>query len=171
MARTVPANVKESFNSQESSDVKVILLTINQNALEAPLHVCNIIVERLDADAERVYYGITSRGIAYDYAAFECSIANDESGAAPEASLSIPNASRKIIEAIERMDNSPIRVTMELVFADFPDDVIMKLEDFEMANIKYNDDVITGTITRDLLFSEPCPCHTFNANDYPYLFK
>lgn len=164
--RVISSSLRKEVMGDESADVKIFLLTITHSSLAYPIRVSSHPLTRIDEDDERVYYGVVSNGITYEYGGFDCALANDESGAAPTISVTIPYASREIIENIEHMGNDIAKVTIQLVLGDNPNDVVMELKDFDMTDITYDDTQITGTISRDMLFQEPFPCHTFNNYEW-----
>lgn len=169
MARKISDSLRNSIVAQESADVKIFLITLTQDGLDEPIRVCSQGTQRVEETMERVSYGVISNGITYEQAGFSIVLSEDSDGAIPTVQVSIPNASRDIITAIEKLDNKPVRVSIDMILADNPDDVVMSLVDFDMTNIKYDDDVISGTITRELLFQEPVPCHRFTPTAFPFL--
>lgn len=168
MARQVSSALRNAVSQQESSDVKIFLVTLQQGNND-PIRVCSQGIQRVYEDDTKVTYGVISNGNTFDQGGFSTVLSDDSDGTVPTVQISIPNVSRDIITAIERLDNKPVKVTIELIFAEAPDDVLMRLADFDMTNIKYDDDAITGTITRELLFTEPVPCHRMTPNSYPFL--
>ena len=185
MARKLSAKLRQALTSQENADVKIFLVTFTQGDMK--IQVCSQGIRRLTVEDYRQYrteseaqsyeanldrvvtYGLVSKGRLFEQAGFSIALGEDNEGTVPTVQLSIPNASRDIITQIEQLDNKPVKVTIELVFSEDPDDILMSLEDFDMTNIKYDDDVISGTITRELLFTEPVPCHRFVPSNYNFL--
>lgn len=185
MARKISAKLRQSITAQENADVKIFLVDMVQGDMS--IHVCSQGIRRLTPDDYRTYrseqdaidyeanlarvvsYGLVSNGVLYEQAGFSVVLSEDSEGTVPTVQVSIPNVSRDIIEQIERLENKPVKVTIRLIFSDDPDDILMELTDFDMTNIKYDDDVITGIISRELLFTEPCPQHRFSPNSYSYM--
>lgn len=157
--------------SEDSPLIKVFLLTINHRDLEEPIRVSSDATVRLRETQENVIYGTISNGIEYLYAGFEAALLNDETGAIPQVQITIPNAHRSIIEAIESMGSGPVSVGLQLVFADTPDVVEMDIKGLELSQITYDETSITGTISRDLLFNEPFPTRSFTPQEWPFLFQ
>jgi hypothetical protein len=116
-----------------------------------------------------VTYGVISKGRLFEQGGFSVVLSDDSEGTVPSVQISIPNVSRDIINSIELLKNEPVKVDIELIFAEDPDDILMSLTDFDMTNITYNDDAITGTISRELLFTEPMPQHRFAPVYFPFL--
>lgn len=103
MARTVSSKVRKHVQSEIDPLVKVFLITIRHKDLTEPIRVSSDPTERVDADSINVIYGTVSRGLTFYYAGFEAALVSDEEGAAPQTQLSLPNADRKLVEAIESM--------------------------------------------------------------------
>lgn len=171
MARKISKKVRTHVQSEVDSLVKVFLITIKHEDLSEPIRVSSDPTERISADAKNVIYGTVSQGRTFYYAGFEAALANDEDGSAPQVEISIPNVHRSMVEAIERMGSGPVSVDIELVFADSPDNIEVKLSNMELSNITYDESVISGTVSRDLLFEEPYPFRAFTPRDYPFLFS
>ena len=152
MARTVSSKVRKHVQSEIDPLVKVFLITIRHKDLTEPIRVSSDPTERVDADSINVIYGTVSRGLTFYYAGFEAALVSDEEGAAPQTQISLPNADRKLVEAIESMGPGPVAVDIELVFADTPDVVEVGLYDMELSKITYDESTISGIVSRDLLF-------------------
>ena len=185
MARKVSTKLRQAIMSQEGTDVKIFLVTLSQG--DKTIQVCSQGIRRLTPEDYRTYrseqdaqdyesnldrvvtYGLVSNGRLFEQAGFSTILSEDSEGTVPTVQIAIPNASRDIIEQIERLENKPVKVTIELVFSEDPDDILMSLVDFDMTNIKYDDDQISGTITRELLFTEPVPQHRFSPTDFRFL--
>lgn len=171
MPRAVSSRAKAHVQSEIDQLVKVFLITINHEDLSEPVRVSSDPTEKIDETAQNVIYGTRSRGKVFYYAGFEASLANDEDGAAPMVQISIPNADRSMIEAIEMMGPGPVSVDVELVFADTPDIVEVAMMNMELTRITYDESTISGIISRDLLFTEPYPFRSFTPQEYPFLFS
>lgn len=168
MARQVSDALRNAVVQQENGDVKIFLVTLQQGN-NPPIRVCSQGIQRVYEDDQKVTYGVISNGNTFDQAGFSTILSEDSDGTVPTVQISIPNASRDIITAIERLDNKPVKVTIELIFAEAPDDILMRLASFDMTNIRYDDDTISGTITRELLFTEPVPRHRMTPTSFKFL--
>lgn len=171
MARKISSKARKHAQAEIDPLVKVFLITINHKDLSEPIRVSSDPTEQVWSDEYNVFYGTVSRGMTFLYAGFEASLVNDEDGAAPQAQISIPNADRKIVEAVESMGPGPVLVDLEIVFADTPDEVEIALKGMEMTEITYDENTVSGIISRDLLFDEPYPYRSFTPQDYPFLFS
>ena len=171
MARKVSARARKHVQAEIDPLIKVFLITINHKDLLEPIRVSSDPTERVGSDEYNIIYGTVSRGMTFLYAGFEANLATDEEGAAPQVQVSIPNADRSIVEAIESMGPGPVSVDIEVVFADTPDEVEIALKGMEMTEITYDESVISGIISRDLLFDEPYPYRSFTPQHYPFLFS
>lgn len=172
MARTTTRKMRRHVQEEVDALVKVFLITIYHKDLETPIRASSDATQRLEeySDEINVIYGTVSNGNTYFYTGFDASLANDEDGAAPQVQITMPNADRKIIEAIESMGSGLVTVDLQIVFADTPDIVELEIKGMEMSDITYDESTISGIISRDLLFSEPFPCRSFTPQDFPYIF-
>lgn len=173
MARAVSNRMRQHVQEEVDPLVKVFLVTLYHEDLSQPIYASSDATQRLDeySDEVNVIYGTVSNGIPYIYCGFEASLANDEDGAAPQVQLTLPNAHRSIIEAIESMGAGPVRVDLKLVFADTPDIVEIEIPDMELSDITYDDSSVSGIVSRDLLFTEPLPFRSFTPQEWPFLFS
>lgn len=171
MSRNISKKMRKHVQEEVDPLVKVFLITIRHKDLTEPIRASSDPTVRVGEDSINVIYGTVSRGQTFYYAGFDAMLVSDEDGSAPQTQLSLPNADRKIIEAIESMGPGPVAVDIELVFADTPDIVEIGLYDMELSKITYDESSVTGVISRDLLFQEPYPCKSFIPKDYPFLFS
>ena len=170
MARAITKRARKHVQSEIDPLVKVFLITINHEDLTEPIRVSSDPTVRLGSDSENIIYGTISQGRTFYYAGFSANLANDEDGSAPQVEISIPNASRHMVEAIESMGAGPVSVDIELVFADTPDIIEVQLLGMELSDITYDESTITGIVSRDLLFQEPYPFRSCTPQEYPFLF-
>ena len=170
MARAVSSKARKHVQSEISPLIQVFLITIYHEDLSEPIRVSSDPTTRVGSDEYNVFYGTVSNGRTFYYAGFEACLANDEDGAPPQVQISIPNADRAMIEAIESMGSGPVTVDIELVFSDTPDTIEVSLIGMELIDITYDEMVISGVISRDLLFDEPYPSRSFTPLDYTFLF-
>ena len=170
MARKVSKRVRTHVQQEVDPLIKVFLLTIRHSDLTTPIRVSSDPTERLGSDGTNVIYGTVSNGENFYYAGFEASLATDEDGSAPQVRISLPMASRTIVEAIESMGAGPVSVDLKLVFSDSPDIVEVEISDMELTDITYDETSVSGVVSRDLLFQEPFPFRSFTPKEYPYLF-
>lgn len=168
--RPISYRARAAFSDEVSPLVKVFLLTISHKDLSEPIRVSSDATVRLRETQEMVIYGTVSNGVEYLYAGFEAALLNDESGAIPQVQITIPNAHRSIIEAIESMGSGPVACDLQLVFADTPDIVELHVRGLELSEITYDETSITGILSRDLLFNEPFPSRSFTPQEWPFLF-
>lgn len=170
MARRVTTKLRQSVMEEVSPFVLVFLLTISHRDLTEPIRVSSDATVRLRETQETVVYGTISNGKEYLYAGFEAALLEDKASSIPQVQISIPNAHRSIIEAIESMGSGPVACDLQLVYADTPDVVEIDVKGLELTQITYDETSITATISRDLLFNEPFPARTFTPAEWPFLF-
>lgn len=172
MPRHVSKSARTAVSAETSELVKVFLITIYHKSLTNPIRVSSDATVRLDeySDQVNIIYGTRSNGKTYIYAGFEAALLNDENGSAPQVQMTLPNASRTLIEAIEQMGSGPIQVDMQLVFAETPDVVEIEYKGLELTEITYDESTISGTLSMDLLFAEPFPFRSFTPQEFPFMF-
>lgn len=171
MGRKVSKKLRKHVQSEIDPLIKVFLVTIYHEDLSEPIRASSDPTERVGSDEVNVIYGTVSRGRTFYYAGFEANLANDENGSAPQVTITLPNADRKMVEAIESMGPGPVTVDIEVVFADTPDESEISMIGMEMSEITYDEESISGVVSRDLLFDEPYPYRSFTPDHYPFLFS
>ena len=170
MPRPISRRALQSFSSEESELIKVFLLTLTHRTLPTPIYISSDPTVKLYDDFKNVIYGTVSNGIQYLYAGFQCSLLSDEQGSVPQAQITIPNAHRSIIEGIEKMGSGAVGANIKLVFADTPNTIEFEIDNLSITKITYDDNTITGILSRDLFYNEPWPARSFTPHEYPFLF-
>lgn len=170
MARQITQKTRASVMSEVSELIKVWLLTIYHRDLPQPIRVSSDATVRLYETQDAIMYGTISNGQQYLYAGFEAALLVDDTGTIPQVQISIPNAHRSIIEAIESMGSGPVKVDLQLVFADDPNRVEVDIKGLHLTKITYDESAISGVISREILFNEPFPTRSFTPQEWPFLF-
>jgi hypothetical protein len=83
--------------------------------------------------------------------------------------LEIDNIHRAYIEAI-RSVFTPITCQVDIVMDNALDTIDASWPEFNLTQIKYNDTLITGTLTIETLVTEPYPAHSFVPSYFPGVF-
>lgn len=100
---------------------------------------------------------------------FECLLPSVEDEKPVEATLSITNIDRRLIDEIQKQEDE-FSVTLTVVEADDPDEIIAQFPDFVWSSVVYTDVTIEGKLTLENFLAEPFPYKLMTAVNYPGLF-
>lgn len=167
MARTISTTLRGAMNAEETSQVPIILLTIDHDDLAEPFYLSSDPTTRLDGDAPS--YGTVSRGETYLFVPFSLVLPDDKTDAPPAAQISIDNVDRALIPIL-RSTSTPARVTIEVVLASAPNVVEMAFAEMDLVAADYNADSITITLQQNALQTEPFPADVISPSNFPGLF-
>ncbi len=157
MPRLASQTFKDAIFSQETSEVFILLLTIDHADLADPIRVCSDSVS------------VISRGETFINFPFDLSLPIDSSEGPPRAQLTIDNVDRQIVQAI-RSITSPATVLMEIVLSTDLETVEMSWPDFEMISAEYDFLKVSGELTIEQFISEPWPQGRFLPSNFPGVF-
>lgn len=143
--------------AQETTDVWLVLVTIEHADLAAPIRVVN--------NTEDVVSG----GDTYTAFPFEVTLPDSKDDAPDRGRLVIDNVSREIAQAI-RSITSPATVTFEVIRAAAPDTIEMTWPFFKLTNVKWDVLQVSGDLTLEDFTSEPYPAGIFSPAGFPGLF-
>lgn len=167
MPRQLSNEAKTALYSQQTSEVLVLLLTIDHASFTQPILLSSDPTEVLPVAG---VLGTLSRGDEYVYLPFSVNLPNqDESGIA-RASISIDNIDRRLIQAVRDARGSQLDITIELLLASAPDDPEISVTGFRLERVQYDAFTITGEISVDYFDLEPFPAKRFTPADFPGLF-
>jgi hypothetical protein len=157
MSRNVSNTFKSAAFGSQTDEVYIILLTLDHESLEIPI--------RATSDG---VITISNGNSFYPYP-FKLILPDDTERPFSRGTLSIDNISQTIIEAL-RSVSSAIIVTMQVVLASDPDTVEVEFPEFELADISYDAQVISGTLSIESFTEEPFPGDSFIPSYFPGLF-
>lgn len=143
--------------AQDTTDVWLILLTIDHSTLSEPIRVVNNT------------QNITSNSELFVGFPFNITLPDNREGSPPRAQLSIDNVSREIGEAI-RLMNSPASVKIDIIRAAAPDTIEIEWPYFTLRNVKWDIQKVTGDLTFEDFSTEPYPAGKFVPAYFPGLF-
>ena len=155
--------------SEETGDYPILLITLSHSSLSEPIRVSSDPTSRISSTDADIVYGTVSRGNTFVFMPFTMSLPGDTEDSAPKTTISIDNVTRELVPTIRAL-TSPPTVTMELVMASTPDFVEALLPGFDLTSISYDALTISGTLSVELLISEPFPAGTFTPSQFPGLF-
>lgn len=86
--------------------------------------------------------------------------------------LSVPNATRQLVEEVRAVSGSRERINVDVHIIDSADpDTYLRTETgLEVVNVTYNADVMTADLTRDSLLNEPWPGDRMSPAYFPGIF-
>lgn len=157
MSRNISATGKQALFSQETSEVFLILITIDHADLAQPIRVTSDSVDTV------------SRGNTFVAFPFELDLPTDTFDAPPRARLTIDNIDRQIVQAVRDI-SSPAEVLMEIILASAPDNVEVSFPDFKLSNVNYDALTVSGDLIVEDFSAEPYPARVFGPADFPGIF-
>ncbi|MFQ5954023.1 MAG: DUF1833 family protein [Kiloniellales bacterium] len=158
MPRSLSATLQAAANAQETTEVFLMLLTIDHADLAAPTRIVN------NTKA------IISNGNTFTAYPFEISLPDDDPERPPEVTVAIDNVAQDIIQALRQV-SSPLSFDLEVVLASDPNTVEIGPLKLEMTSADWDAGVIRGRLAYPELLDESYPADTYNPALYPGLFK
>lgn len=148
----------EAVNAQETGEVFLVLLTIDEDGLSSPIRVTSDSVTT------------TSNGDDYVPFPFEIELPEDtDEMSSTLARLRIDAVDRRVIEAIRSISGVPT-VEIKIVLASDPDTVEVSWPVFSLSNVRYGDTKVEGDLTLEVLDQEPYPGNKMDPGLFPGLF-
>lgn len=160
------ANFHEAINSRTTDEVFIILLTLDQVALEEPIRISSDTRDVLSTGVR----GVESQTFEWPYLPFELVLPNLEQDALPRCKLVVDNISREIIAAIDAM-TSPPDLRIQIVLSSDPEVIEYDLQGLKMHSVTYNAFTIEGEFTIEYFMDEPYPAVRFTPSRFPGLFR
>ena len=151
------AAFKAAVFAQETEEVFAVLLTIDHDALTAPI--------RASSSGE----DIVSNGNTFIAYPFEVRLSEDNPDSPPTMHLTIDNVDQTIVRTIRSIVIPP-SVTMQVVRASAPDVIEVSFEDFRMNAASGNALTVSGELSLEFFLSEPYPYQTFGPARFPGCF-
>ena len=156
MPRGLSPTAIASGNTQETSEVWLILVTISHASLASPIRVVNNNED------------ITSRGLLYLAFPFQIILPGEDPDSVSKAVLRFDNADRTAIAAIRGLDTAP-SVSLEVILARRPDIVEISFPGLMLRNATYDAFTIEGELYFEALVSEPIT-YSMTPSRFPGLF-
>ncbi len=159
MPRTTSLSFRQAVNAQDTSEVILILLELDQTDFPAPVRVVNNTQD------------IVSNGQTYIAFPFVLELPDDIEENLPEAILSIDNIDPSILIPSIRGATGPINAIINIVMASDPDTIEAGPFNFTIRRVDYTDKLISATLEPEAILSEPFPSGVFDPIGFPGLFK
>lgn len=147
----------QSAFAQETDEVWLVLLTISHPDIDPSIRVVNNSVN------------VTSRGNEFVNFPFDITLPDQREDSPSRARLSIDNVSREIAQAIRQISTPP-NVLIEIIRAADPDTVEMSWPFFQLRNVKWDAQSVSGELMLEDFTDEPYPAGTFSPPSFPGLF-
>lgn len=167
--RTLTSEALRAMFAAETGYYPILLLTISHPAMATPLYVSSDATQRLSVTDTDIVYGTVSRGTNFIYLPLTLALPLDSDEEAPRTSISLDNIDRSLVPIIRSLTSPPV-ITIELVMSCSVNVVEASFPDFDMTSIHYDALVITGTLSLDMLVTEPFPAGTFTPSQFPGIF-
>ena len=142
MSRTLSSTALESTQAEDTDEVWLVLVTIEQADLTEPIRVVNNNED------------ITSGGDLFVAYAFEVELPGEQADTPGQGRLKIDNTDKVIVEAVRSINGVPT-VTLEVVLASDPDTIEISYTGLRMRNIGYDVGFVTGDLVFDDVLTEP----------------
>lgn len=158
MARPLSTSMRRAMFGASTGEVVVVFIVINHPALIDPIRVCS-------AGENLVVNSFT-----YLHFPFELTLAGDDGDTMPEASISICNVDRRIVESVRLVSGEPMSVSVSVALASSPETIEAGPFEFKMRDVEYDSLVVSGRLQLEDLLNEPYPGHAFTPANFPGLF-
>ncbi len=157
MSRDITITAKQAIYSQQTSEVFLVLLTIDHADLGAPIRVVNNTVD------------IVSNGNTFIGFPFFIDMPQERDDQLARVTLTIDNVDRQIVTAVRSLTSAP-SVVMEIVLASDPDTIEAGPFSFTMRDVRYDSLVVEGELSFEDVLNEPYPGDSFTPATHPGLF-
>jgi len=155
--RTVSQRFAAAARAPETGECPLLLLTLSHPSFAEPVRVCNNGVS------------ITSRGHVFAGYPFQAVVGSESPDAPPQATLTIDNVDRSIVQAVRSVSGEPITVTVELALAATPDLIEAGPFEFAIRSAEYDALVVTGSLRYEDILNEPFPADEYDPTNFPGL--
>lgn len=158
MPRAVSSTTREQIQSPNMTKVALVLLTIDHPSLGSPIRVVN--------NNE----SITNSEGTFIATAFDFSPPTQEEGKNNSATLTIDNVDRVIVQTIRSLDSAPT-VTAKIVMADTPDVTEVGPWEFELRNVNYDLQKVSGSLTYQTYMRDLVSTIRYTSDLFPALVQ
>lgn len=157
MSRTVSNTFKSAAFGARTDEAYLVLLTVDHTELASPI--------RVTSDGVNT----TSNGETFYAYPFTLYLPDDTDRPFSRGRIVIDNVSQVLISAARSIATA-LSITIQIVLASDPDTVEVEFSDFELTDISYDAQTISGTLSIESFVEEPFPGDSFIPSYFPGLF-
>jgi hypothetical protein len=158
VSRNVSDPFRQAVFAQETGEAILVLMEIDHPDLAEPIRVTHNDID------------VVSNGSTYIAFPFQIELPTDSDNKAPTARLTIDNVDRRITETVRQIQ-SPPTVDMRVVRGSDPDTIETEFPQFQLRNITYDAQTISGELNVEQFAAEPYPAGRFTPAEFPGLFS
>lgn len=173
--REVSLNARMAHEQANSGDVEVMLITVEHDALSAPVRLSTDPTERISIEPLR--YGTRSTWLdadpatdPYYFVLVSATLPSDQEDAPTAFSLTLANVDNDIAKLL-RSFTTPAIVHMAIVLAASPDLVEREARSLHLTLAEGDVETVELTITRAEIEGETVPMDRFTRQRFPALFR
>ena len=157
MSRSLSTLARQAIFAQETKEVFLLLLTINEATLQDPIRVANNTRD------------IVSGGETFVGYPFAITLPDERDDGIPQMTLRIDNVSQSIVRAL-RSITSPPTIQLDIVLADSPDTFEASFTGFTLRRASYDALIVEGALTLEDVLNQGFPALSFTPSVTPALF-
>jgi len=169
VTRVTSADFLREAYSEETGITIIMLITIDHADLDSPLYISTDPTTRLSATTTEIVYGTTSNGTDYTFLPVRLTLPSEDDEGPGGMRIEMDNIHQDLVPTIRNL-TSPPTFNVDIVTSDDVDAILASWPEYLLTNAQYNEQVITGELTLELLYSEPFPGGTFTPSEFPGLF-
>ena len=155
MSRALSSNMTAAIFAQYTDKLPLFLIKIDHADFPTPVYLCN---DRAD---------LVSNGITYNSYGFAMKLpAEDTEQPQIQTQIKICNIDLQVIAALDALATEPT-ITVMIALWDTPDTIEYGPANFLLNGYDYDGKEILGSISYEMILSEPIPGDSFTPGDYP----
>lgn len=162
------ATGRAKLNAEQTSDVLVMLVTINHASLAQPVRLSTDPTTALSADP--LAYGTISDGVTYEFALMSIIVPDDIEGTPPSTRLVLENVTQGMA-GLFRSITTPGTVDFRLVWASAPDDEQEIRTGFKFTSATYDASQVVLDVSREPVAMRPMIAGHMTKRRFPGLHR
>jgi len=165
MSRNVSGTFKSTVFGSQTDEAYIVLITVDHTDMVSPIRATS---DGVITVSKALYKGDSLDKNFYPYP-FSLTLPDDTERPFSHGRLVIENVSQVIIEAV-RSISTALLITMQIVLASDPDTVEVEFPEFELVDVSYDAQTISGSLSIESFVEEPFPGDSFIPSYFPGLF-